>query len=633
MTASASGHPENTSRDDDGAIFMLSADDTVLDMNSAGEALLGYTREALVGGPFGKVLAGGETRWSEVRAGSRSPGGRVDAIRLLSKTGETFVADLKVDRLNIQGQCVTCVQAQKNRSSLSHLESALRLSQEELEVSRTALKAEYDKLWKLAANTFSLLGEASLTEKGIQLTFFGDVPPEKKLGVAPDMVFSNVERVREAMHPDDVGPFTRSIEHSVATGDLFHIVYRLSDGQGGWRWLKVRACSLEERDGKHVRWLHDTADITEQKITEEALRKTVKELQHLEARLQKENVFLREEMTRSSDHVDLVGKSAVFNRVMEQVELVAATSSSVLISGETGTGKELVAAAIHRHSARHNRLFVAVNCAALPATLVESELFGHEKGSFTGALARRIGRFEQADQGTLFLDEVGELPMETQAKMLRVLQSGEFERVGGNRALHADVRVIAASNRDLEQAVREGRFRSDLYHRLAVFPIHLPPLRERPEDIAILTAYLVSRKALKLGRKIDSIPDTVMALLTAYDWPGNVRELENVLERAVILSPGTSLRPEAFQLGPAALSQTRSPRTSSGIAHDAGGHRTLQACEQAHILRVCQSTGWKIKGPGGAAEILQMNAGTLYSRMKKLGIRRPPPAREHLINR
>jgi transcriptional regulator with GAF, ATPase, and Fis domain len=304
------------------------------------------------------------------------------------------------------------------------------------------------------------------------------------------------------------------------------------------------------------------------------------------------------------------------------VDLVAVTSSTVLIGGETGTGKELVARAIHQRSRRRQGLFVAVNCAALPATLVESELFGHEKGAFTGAIARRAGRFEQADGGTLFLDEVGELPLDTQAKMLRVLQFGEFERVGGGRPLKTDVRVIAASNRDLEQAVREGRFRSDLYHRLAIFPIHLAPLRERREDIPLLAAYLITRKAHQLGRKMASLPPDVVERLSRYDWPGNVRELENVLERAIILSPGAALELDAIQLGPAkhpARAFDSSARTNRIAAAD----DTLRACERAHILRICQAAGWKIKGPDGAARRLDLNPGTLYARMKKLGIRRP----------
>jgi len=506
------------------------------------------------------------------------------------------------------------------------IRTELDRAHEELAASREELKTEKDRLCKLAVTTFSLLGEARVTDEGVQLSYFGDLTPEDKLGIKADGVFSDVNKVMAQIHPDDVENYRRNIEHSLATGEPLTVIYRASDGRGGWRWLKLRACCIEKKDNRFAQWLHDTVDITEQKEIEEELKKTVDELQRLKAQLLRENQYLKEESDWSATDTDIIGNSEMLTRVLRQVELVAATSASVLISGETGTGKELVARAIHKRSDRRNRLFVAVNCAALPATLVESTLFGHEKGAFTGASARRAGRFEQADGSTLFLDEVGELPLEIQSKLLRVLQSGEYERVGGNKTLRTDVRIIAASNLNLEQAVREGRFRSDLYHRLAVFPVHLPALRERPGDIALLTAYLVSRKARKLGRKIDSIPHAAMNLLTAYDWPGNIRELENVLERAIILSPGTSLRLEAIQLGPvSAAAQALKPHEPSLAAAGADSRDTLKNRETTHILRVCESTGWKIKGPDGAAHILGLNPGTLYSRMKKLGIRRPCP--------
>jgi DNA-binding NtrC family response regulator/PAS domain-containing protein len=520
-------------------------------------------------------------------------------------------------------KCVAWVFTNRDFTAQREAEARLRESLQELEASRSEVRSEKQKLWRVAANAFSVLGEARVTENVMEIEFFGDVAPETKIGILPDTAPRTLERLVKMIHPDEVEGYLRAVERSITTGEPFRMIYRLTDGRGGWRWVQVRAFSLEERDGRHVRWLHDTIDITEQKEMEEALRKSVEELHELKGKLQAENLFLRQEAGLETGDAGIVGRSPALTRVLEQVDLVGATSSTVLIGGETGTGKELVARAIHQRSDRKKGLFVAVNCAALPETLVESELFGHEKGAFTGAVARRIGRFEQADGGTLFLDEVGELPLETQAKMLRVLQSGEFERVGGGRALKTDVRVIAASNRDLERAVREGRFRPDLYHRLAIFPILLPPLRERREDIPLLAAYLVTQKARRLGRKVEQIPKTVLDRLASYDWPGNVRELENVLERAIILSPGTSLRLEAIQLGPVSAAKDDKPeRLSTGDGLD-NGSDTLQAHERAHILRICQATAWKIKGAGGAAEKLGLNPGTLYWRMKKLGIQRP----------
>jgi len=539
----------------------------------------------------------------------------------LLKEGEPAVAVRIGGEVAASGQ--ECRVVLEDVTQQKRAEAVLRQSEKEaLAASRSEVQSGRDKLWKLAANAFSVLGETRMTEDGIEQHLFGD-SPEAKMGLAPGSVPKDVYKFMGMIHPDDVRSLRHKVEQSVATGQPLRTVCRVSDGSAGWRWLQTNAICIEERDGKHVHWLWDTRDITELKEREEELRKSLEELRQLKAQLQSENLFLREEVDRRVAYADIIGHSAPLTRVLEQVELVAATSSTVLVSGETGTGKELIARAIHNHGDRKQRLFIAVNCAALPAALVESELFGHEKGAFTGAMARRVGRFEQADGGTLFLDEVGELPLETQAKMLRVLQSGEFERVGGARLLKTNVRVIAASNGDLEQAVRDGRFRSDLYHRLSVFPIHLPPLRERREDIPLLAAYLATRKARQLGRNLDRISDLILDRLTAYDWPGNVRELENVLERAIILSPGASLRLEAIQLGAAATAKSRERHARVAASADPGEMGTMAACERAHIRRVCQATAWKIKGPDGAAIKLGLKPGTLYSRMKKLGIQRP----------
>jgi formate hydrogenlyase transcriptional activator len=342
-----------------------------------------------------------------------------------------------------------------------------------------------------------------------------------------------------------------------------------------------------------------------------ALRASVSEIERLNGQLQAENVYLHEEL-KSSHHFDeIVGNSEALRLVLGRVEQVAPTQSTALLLGETGTGKELFAHAIHERSPRRQRPMVGVNCAALPAGLIESELFGHEKGAFTGAVSQRLGRFEIADGGTLFLDEVADLPLELQGRLLRVLQEGEFERVGSSRTKRVDVRLIAATNQDLEAAVRAGRFRVDLYYRLSIFPIVLPPLRERTEDIPPLVWFFITRYQRRMGRHIQRVPRAAMEALQRYDWPGNVRELQNVVERAMIRSTGDVLKvDESFgRVRPEPMVRA--------------ADRTLAAVERAHIESVLDECGWRINGPGGAAEKLDLKPNTLRFRMKKLAIARP----------
>jgi formate hydrogenlyase transcriptional activator len=333
------------------------------------------------------------------------------------------------------------------------------------------------------------------------------------------------------------------------------------------------------------------------------------EIAALKDKLAAEKGYLEEEIRTDYNFEEIVGQSDALKSVLHQVGTVAPTDSTVLILGETGTGKELIARAIHNRSRRHERTFVKVNCAAIPAGLLESELFGHERGAFTGAIAQRIGRFELADGGTLFLDEVGDLPLELQPKLLRVLQEQEFERVGGARTLQVDVRVVAATNQPLADAVAAGRFRSDLYYRLNVFPIVLPPLRERREDIPDLVRYSVQRFARRLNKRIDTIPVDAMAALRAYDWPGNVRELENAIERAVIVTGGSVLQIPVAEFRP----RNPAPPATDG---------TLEATERDAILRTLRETNGVLGGPRGAAARLGMKRTTLQSRMRKLGIGR-----------
>jgi formate hydrogenlyase transcriptional activator len=340
----------------------------------------------------------------------------------------------------------------------------------------------------------------------------------------------------------------------------------------------------------------------------EELKGHLEQLTALKAQLEQDNAYLLDEIRSEHNLGEMVGASPRFRELTERIQLVASTSATVLINGETGTGKELVARAIHDLSPRSNRPLVKVNCAAISAGLVESELFGHVKGAFTGATERRVGRFEYADGGTLFLDEVTELPLETQAKLLRVLQEQEFEPVGSNRTMKVDVRLLAASNRNLADLVREGRFRMDLYYRLLVVPVEVPPLRERRDDIPLLAEHFVRRWSRQFGRRVERISDRMRQELVAYDWPGNIRELENLLTRAIVLCSGDTL--DIPLLG----EDSSAPQNNNS--------RSLEAAERKHIESVLVSTGWVIEGRKGAATILHINPSTLRSRMRRLGIQR-----------
>ena len=405
-----------------------------------------------------------------------------------------------------------------------------------------------------------------------------------------------------------------SIRRGTDTSGVVLELRRKDDGKPVW----VQWWSRPAAGGSYTRTMF--IDVTDRVLMERE-----------QARLEAQNTYLLEEIKKAHNFEEIVGQSRVLAEVIEKVKLVARTDSSVLILGETGTGKELIARAIHSSSPRRAQPLIKVNCSALPTGLIESELFGHEKGAFTGATEKRIGRFELANGGTIFLDEIGEVSGEVQLKLLRVLQEREFERVGGRETIKVDVRVIAATNRDLRRAVFEGALREDLYYRLSVFPLRVPPLRERIEDIPLLVHYFVGRHATRIGRRISRVPKAAMERLVAYHWPGNVRELENVIERSVILSAGPDLEVAVEGLptpleradGSNAAHQTyehRQMRVSGGAPSDTT--QTLEEIERAHIVEVLRRTGWKIDGSDGAARLLKLHPSTLRSRIKKLGIRR-----------
>lgn len=365
-------------------------------------------------------------------------------------------------------------------------------------------------------------------------------------------------------------------------------------------------------DGKIVGAVVVFQDVTEIKKSEKKLKNALQEISDLKERIQAENAYLQEEIKHNSNFEEILGQSATLKKVFRQIEQVAPTDTTVLLLGETGTGKELFARSMHNLSVRKKRPLVKVNCTALPLNLIESELFGHEKGSFTGAVSKRIGRFELADGGTIFLDEIGELSLDLQVKLLRVLQEGEFERLGGSSTISVDVRIIAATHRDLKLMVSKGKFREDLFYRLNVFPLTLPPLRQREGDIAIIVQAFVDKFTKKMGKKIDKIPQKIIDEFSQYSWPGNVRELENIIERAVILSNSNVL-----QLHDKLLTANLSKNTDN-----APNFKPLSDMEKTYIIKVLEHTDWRISGEEGAATLLEMHPNTLRSRMSKLGIKR-----------
>jgi PAS domain S-box-containing protein len=414
----------------------------------------------------------------------------------------------------------------------------------------------------------------------------------------------------EDVHPDDLQNTMDTYTEAFQKRLPLELELRMRRADGKYRWVLTSSIPRFSSAGTFLGYIGTGVDFTERKESEEALRTAHDELQRLKNQLEAENIYLQEELQEDQSFGDIVGQSAPVKYVLYKISQVAPTDSSVLITGETGTGKELVARAIHAASRRQDRPLIRVNCAALSPTLIESELFGHEKGAFTGAAARKLGRFEVANGGTLLLDEIGELPLDLQSKLLQVLQDGEFERVGGSKTVRVDVRVIAATNRDLRQQVEKNQFREDLWYRLNVFPIMMPSLRDRRDDIPVLTDHFVRRFARKFGKPITAVSPDSMDQLCNYSWPGNVRELANVIERAVINSRGSVLR-------------IRDDFFSSEVETLAAQVKTLEEMERDYIIRILQDMRWRIDGPNGAARVLGMNPSTLRTRMGKLGIQKP----------
>jgi formate hydrogenlyase transcriptional activator len=466
-------------------------------------------------------------------------------------------------------------------------ETALCENEERLSLTTEAVGAG---LWITEVDT----GKVWVSPKGRELFHF--VPHEE----------ITYERYLGVIHPEDRDRINRDVQRALQSGEALHCDYRIALPDGNTRWIGSRGRRFQKSTGESQRILGLSLDITARKQMEIQLADQVQEIEQLRQRLERENIYLRDEVRHLQLHDEIVGNSDVLRHLLLESAQVAATDSTVLILGETGTGKELLARAIHNMSSRKDHTLVTVNCSSLPPTLIESELFGREKGAYTGALTRMLGRFEVADGSALFLDEIGDLPLELQGKLLRVLEYGTFERLGSARTIRVNVRIIAATNRDLSLDVNEGKFRKDLYYRLNVFPLVVPPLRARKEDITPLVWAFVRQLEKSLGKRIARIPKKSMDALLAYPWPGNIRELRNVIEHAMIVGTSTTLN----ILPPAVVQQ------------ETGGLSTLEEVERKHILHVLERTNWRISGKNSASEILGMKRTTLQSKMKSLGIAR-----------
>lgn len=431
----------------------------------------------------------------------------------------------------------------------------------------------------------------------------------KIFGFSPHEAITK-EHYRNVILNTDWPMVDQIIENSFRENRKFHIEYRLNDDSGKTRWVSSWGSPTTTESGQPCRLIGISIDISKRKQLEDKLKAQCNELQTLKDQVEQENVYLRDELLTEKGFEDIIGQSELFKKVLGNASTVASTPATVLILGETGTGKGLIANLIHQLSERSTRPIITVNCAALPHNLIESELFGRSKGAFTGADTKQAGRFEVANHGTIFLDEIGEMELEMQTKLLRVLQDGEFERLGSSTTIKVDVRVIAATGRDLKQDVKDGRFREDLYYRLNVFPITIPPLRDRTEDIPYLAYYFVKKYSRKMRKNIETIPKRALEQMTRYQWPGNVRELEHLIERCIILSEGPSLSfPEDC------LDNT--PRPSGGSMS-----KDLVTNERNHIIDVLTLTNWKIEGQDGAAALLDVHPSTLRFKLKKLGLKR-----------
>lgn len=566
----------------DGAVFV--------DANASFLSMSGYTRDEVIGRTALQlgIWATEEQQDAVIGEISRTGSLGIRETRFLTKRGDVRILLSSAEKLDFAGEACLLLAS----TDITEKMAAQKALQESEERFRNMADASPIMIWMSGLD----MGCTYFNQQWLDFT---GRTMEEELGT----------RWTENVHPED---YIRCLDTYAKSFELrrsFEMEYQLRRSDGEYRWIydKGTPC-FSKPDHVFLGYIGSCLDITERKESEVILRKAHEDLNRMKNQLEAENIYLQQELQRDSSFGEIVGESDAIKYVLFKVTQVAPTDTTVLITGETGTGKELIARAIHEASSRKDHPLIKVNCGALTPNLIESELFGHEKGAFTGAAARKPGRFELADGGTIFLDEIGELPLELQVKLLRVIQENEFERLGGTRTIKADVRIIAATNRNLKLEVENGKFREDLWYRLNVYPITVPPLRQRKEDIPLLVEHFVNGYAKKFGKTITSVAPKSLETLQVHSWPGNVRELANAIERAVIHAKGSVLQlVDRFEL-------TSEDQTFTV--------KTLVEVERDYIIETLEHTGWRIEGPSGAANILGLNPSTLRTRMLKLGIHR-----------
>jgi chemotaxis protein methyltransferase CheR len=577
------------------AILCVDCDRRIVMLNQAMESILGYREDELLGQKTICLYNTREEYESVFHGRLKLPdeeARKLYVVNFKKKDGSVFTAEITSSIVRGRdGEKNFYLHLMRDVTERKKLEDQLRQLEHKY---RTVADFAYDwECWRLPDGSFKYVSPSCERISGYTATQFISYP-----GLFRDIIL-----------PEDRDIWDRYIENSALNMKQEEFQFRILRKDGDIRWIE-HACQPVIGEGHELLGYRSTnRDITKRKLNEHELRQALFKIKEYQEQLETESIYLKEEMKRSSGHADIIGGSNAIQYVFFKIEQIAANDTSVLLLGETGTGKELIARAIHKASTRSDRPLVIINCATLPANLIESELFGHEKGAFTSAHSKQIGRFELADKATVFLDEIGELPLTLQAKLLRVLQEGEFERLGGVQTIKVDVRIIAATNRNLEEEVKNGMFRKDLWYRLNVFPITAPPLRDRGEDIVLLARHFTDFFAKKQRKKINYIPSYVVQQLESYNWPGNVRELENVIERAVINTTGDKLNMVDDLCRSIEVVERK--------------FQSMEVMERDYILQVLEATNWKVSGKDSASEILGLKRSTLRAKIDKFKITKP----------